>query len=285
MKKLKTFWQIFFIFILLIFPTVIWSWGFVAHKWIHREAIRLLPLPLRGFYQSVADSVIEKATEPDLRRRRVQNEEFHHYIDIDHYGRYPFVEMPRDYHVAAQKFSADTLLKYGDAPWNVARVMDSLIVAMRHGRTKEIVQFSVDLGHYVADLHMPLHSSENYDGQLSGNNGIHSRFEWQMIERHQNRIQLAPTGVDSIANPTAAAFEIILNSYIWADNLLRADTHARDPQRVYKAREDFDDAYYEKLFAVAGPIAAQQMSAAVTAVASYWYTAWLRAGRPQLTSK
>jgi hypothetical protein len=281
-KKFSRVWQILFVVIMLAVPSGLWGWGFFAHKWIHREAIKLLPPSLRGFYESAADSIIEKSIEPDTRRRRVKNEEFHHYIDIDHYGRYPFVEMPRDYQAAVQKYSADTLLSYGDAPWHIAQVMDSLIVAMRQGRAKAIIQFSADLGHYVADLHMPLHSSENYDGQRSGNNGIHSRFEWQMIERHQNRIHLASGAVDSIANPTDAAFEIILNSYIWADNLLRADTQARDPQRVYQKREDFDDAYYEKLFTLTGAMAEQRMSAAAKAVASYWYTAWLRAGRPQL---
>jgi hypothetical protein len=284
-KKQTRLWQIFFAVIILVFPSVIWSWGFFAHKWIHREAIKLLPLPLRGFYQSVADSVVEKATDPDMRRRRVKNEEFHHYIDIDHYGRYPFAEVPRDYQAAAQKFSADTLLSYGDAPWHLARVMDSLTTAMRRGRIKAVIQFSADLGHYVADLHMPLHTSENYDGQMTDNRGIHARFEWHLIERFQDQIRLNPSGVDSIANPTMQAFEIILSSYIWVDNLLRADTRSRDPRRVYQALESFDRDYYEKFFALAGPVAEQQMTAAAKAVASYWYTAWLRAGRPQLTGK
>jgi len=284
-NKLKWLWQILFVVILLVLPSAIWSWGFLAHKWIHREAIALLPLPLRDFYQSVSDSIVEKSIDPDLRRRRVKNEEFHHYIDIDHYGRYPFLEMPRDYQAAAQKFSADTLMRYGDAPWHIAKVTDSLTAAMRQGRTKAVIQFSADLGHYVADLHMPLHSSVNYDGQMSGNTGIHSRFERHMIERFQNNLYLKPDGIDSIEDPTGAAFEIILNSYIWADNLLRADTHARDPKRVYAKSEDFDETYYQKLFALVGPMAEQQMSAAAKTVASYWYTAWLRAGRPQLTGK
>jgi len=284
-KQFKKFWQILLSLSILVIPAVLLSWGFFAHQWIHREAIKILPLPLRAFYESAADSVVEKSVDPDRRRRRVKNEEFHHYLDIDHYGRYPFLEMPRDYQAAAQKFSADTLLRYGDAPWHIAKVMDSLTVAMRQKQVKNIIQFSADLGHYVADLHMPLHSSENYDGQMSGNKGIHARFEGQMIERFQSKIQLKPGGVDSLANATDAAFEIILNSYIWIDNLLRADTQARDPKRTYQKREDFDGAYYEKLFALSGAMAEQQMSAAAKAVASYWYTAWLRAGRPQLAGK
>lgn len=282
MKKTTRLWTIFLIIALLAIPSVIWSWGYFAHKWIHREAIMLLPMPLRNFYQSVADSVIEKSTDPDLRRRRVKNEEFHHYIDIDHYGRFPFMEMPRDYAAAVRKFSADTLLSYGDAPWHIARVTDSLAAAMRAGRKKAIIQFSADLGHYVADLHMPLHTAENYDGKTSGNRGIHARFEWHLVERFQNRIQLKPSGVDSVANPTDTAFEIVLNSHIWVDNILRADTRSREPLKSYETIESFDQTYYDRLFALVGPVAEQQMTAAAKAVASYWYTAWLRAGRPQL---
>ena len=282
MKKTTRVWSVFLVISILAIPSVIWSWGYFAHKWIHREAIKLLPLPLQSFYQSAADSIIEKAIEPDLRRRRVQNEEFHHYIDIDHYGRYPFTEMPRDYAAAVKKFSADTLLSYGDAPWQIARVLDSLTAAMRSGKTKSVIQFSADLGHYVADLHMPLHTSENYDGKTSGNRGIHSRFEWQMIERFQKQIHLNPSGIDSIANAAEAAFEIVLNSHIWADNILRADTRSRVPLKVYETSDSFDQTYYDKLFALVGPVAEQQMTAATKAVASFWYTAWLRAGRPQL---
>ncbi|MDZ7289601.1 MAG: hypothetical protein ONB44_08895 [candidate division KSB1 bacterium] len=282
MKLISRLWRILLVASFLLLPTMLWSWGFVAHKWINREAIKLLPAPLQSFYHSVADSVVEKSIDPDLRRKRVPNEEFHHYIDIDHYGRYPFAELPRDYQTAVQKFSADTLLRYGDAPWHIARLTDSLAAAMRQGQIKTIIQLSADLGHYVADLHMPLHLTENYDGQMTNNRGIHARFEWHMIERFQDRIHLTPSAVDSIANPTEFAFEIILSSYVWSDNLLRADTRARDPRRLYQRREDFDDAYYEKLFALTQTVAEQQMSAAAQAVASYWYTAWLRAGRPRL---
>jgi hypothetical protein len=277
--------KFFIIAFILLLPSTLLAWGYFAHKWIHREAIPILPEPLRRFYQSVADSVMEKSNAPDLRRKYVQNEEFHHYIDIDYYGRFPFNELPRDYRPAAHKFTADTLLANGDAPWHIAHVLDSLTSAMRNRKIKQIVDLSADLGHYVADLHMPLHTTLNHDGQFSDNTGIHSRFERYMIERYANQIHLNPGLMDSIANPVDFAFEIVLDSYIWSDNLLRADTRARDPQRPYERREDFDDVYYGRFFAFTSSIAERQMSAAARDVASYWYTAWLRAGRPQLVSK
>jgi hypothetical protein len=38
------------------------------------------------------------------------------------------------------------------------------------------------MAHYVGDLSMPLHVSENYDGQLTDQKGIHSYFEDLMVD-------------------------------------------------------------------------------------------------------
>ncbi len=271
-----------FSIVMVLSPVPARAWGFFAHKLIHRQAIQRLPEPLQAFYRSVADSVIEKSVDPDLRRNKESKEQWHHYIDIDHYGAYPFRELPREYSQAAEKFSSDTLLAYGDVPWHAELVLNKLTAAMREKDKRAIVQLSADLGHYVADAHVPLHSALNYDGQLTGNKGIHGRFESAMIERFSDHLVFTPAKVDSIENATHAVFDIILASYIWVDNTLHADTHARQPGKIYQAREDYDDAYYAKLHAALGDVAQQRLNAAVKMVASFWYTAWLRAGKPQL---
>lgn len=258
------------------------GWGFFAHRWIHRHAILQLPMPLQAFYQAVADSVVEKSIEPDLRREHDANEQWHHYIDVDHYDDFPFHKLPRAYEAAAAAFSRDTLLAYGDAPWHIDRTLKTLTVAMRLKEKKAIVQLSADLGHYVADLHVPLHTTLNYDGQRSGQHGIHSRFEREMIERFQDRYEFVPGNVETIADATATAFEIILDSYVWVDNLLHADAKAQLPMKKYETYEDFDALYYENLQAALGGMAGKQMNAAATKVAAFWYTAWVRAGKPQL---
>jgi hypothetical protein len=190
--------------------------------------------------------------------------------------------VPREYAAAAAKFSADTLLAYGDSPWNIERVFAKLVEAMRVKDTLAIVQLSADLGHYVADLHVPLHTTLNYDGQFTGNRGIHGRFEAMMIERFADRYAFVPGQIDSIANATLQAFDIVLESYPWVDSTLHADSHARTPGKIYQAREDFDEDYYQKLQAALGQIGEKRMNAAAARVASFWYTAWLRAGRPAL---
>ena len=258
------------------------GWGFFAHRWIHRHAILQLPMPLQAFYQTVADSVVEKSIDPDLRIKHDASERWHHYIDIDHYDDFPFNKLPRAYETAVATFSCDTLLAYGDAPWHIDRTLNDLTVAMRLKEKKTIVQLSADIGHYVADIHVPLHTTLNYDGQRSGQHGIHSRFEREMIERFQDRYEFVPGKVETIADATAAAFEIILNSYVWVDNILHADAKARAPIKKYETREDFDAPYYENLQAALGGMAEKQMNAAATRVAAFWYTAWVRAGKPQL---
>lgn len=274
--------SLFFLLLILSYATQLRAWGFYAHKLIHRQAIEQLPQPLQAFYRSVADSVIQKAIEPDLRRNVDSKEQWHHYIDIDHYGAYPFRELPHEYSQAVEKFSADTLLAYGDVPWHVERVLNMLTAAMRKKDKRAIIQLSADLGHYVADAHVPLHSAVNYDGQFTGNRGIHGRFESAMIERFSDRLVFTPAKVDSIDHATNSVFDIVLDSYIWVDNTLHADTHAKQPGKVYQAREDYDDAYYAKLHEALGDVAQQRLNASVKMVAAFWYTAWLRAGKPQL---
>jgi hypothetical protein len=42
----------------------------------------------------------------------------------------------------------------------------------RKTKKHEILFIAADLGHYIADAHMPLHTSDNHDGQLTDQKGI-----------------------------------------------------------------------------------------------------------------
>ncbi len=258
------------------------GWGFYAHKAIHREAVRALPEPLRRFFQAYRDQVAEHAVDADLRRRNQPEEAPRHYIDIDLYGSYPFSALPRDYRQAVRKYGLETVKKRGIAPWWVAHEFEHLVNVMRAGQTDSIVLVAADLGHYIADLHVPLHTVENYDGQLSGNDGIHRRFESEMIERFAPRLRWRAEPARLVNDPLKAIFDVVLHSYRLHQAILRADTQARNPGRSYRNPDDYDDSYYAALFERVGGLAERQLSAAATTVASYWYAAWVRAGRPKL---
>ena len=199
-----------------------------------------------------------------------------HFLDIDIYGPYPFVELPHDYDDAVAKFGVETVTKRGLATWRIADYTRLLSEAMKSGDAQKIVQTAGALAHYVEDIHMPLHVVKNYNGQLTNQHGVHQRFEDDMVDVYAERIHLTPRRASEIEDPLEAAFDIVLDSYVYADNLLHADRRAKLGEDTYGAL------YLEKLFRFSGWIAVQRMSDAATATASYWYTAWLRAGKPEL---
>lgn len=259
------------------------GWGFFAHEWINRLAVDALPPQLRPFFEQHREFLAEHSVDPDLWRKDDPNEHFRHFIDIDLYGPFPFSELPRDFAAAKQKFGEKTVIDRGLAPWWIEKQYARLMDLMKNGQTDSLLIVAAAIGHYVSDLHMPLHTVENYDGQLTGNQGIHRRFEADMIERFASRIHLVPEPAEYIDDPRAFIFDVIMRSYRLSDALLQADTQARATEKIYDQPEDFDAAYYHALFGQVGEMAERQMSRAITAVASIWYSAWIDAGQPQLS--
>ena len=199
-----------------------------------------------------------------------------HFLDIDIYGPYPFVELPHDYDEAVAKFGVEDVTKRGLATWRIADYTQLLSEAMKSGDAEKIVGAAGALAHYIEDIHMPLHVVKNYNGQLTNQHGVHQRFEDDMVDAYAEQIHLSPKMASEIEDPLEYAFDIVLDSYVYADNLLHADRRAKLGEDTYGTP------YLEKFFRLSGWIAVQRMNDAATATASYWYTAWLRAGKPEL---
>lgn len=285
MKKLNkspiTIYLLRAVFVFLLHSNS-FAWGFLAHKMINRKAVEALPAELRLFFEKHKDYLAEHSIDPDLWREQDSDEAVRHYIDIDLYGKYPFEELPRSFVAAKNKFGENTVNSRGIGPWWVVQYYDQLINSMKQGDTKAILLDAAVLGHYVADLHVPLHTTENYDGQFTGNKGIHYQFEASMIAQFENQIKLKVDKAQLIAEPLSFIFEVVLNSYQFVDDILTADSKSKKPHKTYKMRNDYDEEYYAALFAEVGALAEKQMSAAASAIASFWYSAWNEAGQPRL---
>lgn len=268
-----------------LLPNVAGSWGFWAHKALTRKAITVLPAPMNAFFLLHADSIAERSIDPDLWRRHDDQEGVRHFIDIDQFGSFPYRELPRDYAAAVAKFGEEKVRKAGIVPWRVVEMVDSLSAAMRAKNRHLMIRYASALAHYVEDIHMPLHTVTNYDGQLSGNDGIHSRYERWMLEAKQEATAatIRPDRPAVIATLQDTLFEWVLDSHVWADNLLLADSRSKRPGKVYAKPEDYDAAYYDALAENTRVFTGLQLSRAATAVASCWLTAWDRAGRPELS--
>src|SRR5687767_8572638 len=148
------------------------GWGFFAHQRINKLAVFTLPPAMIGFYKKNLNYIVESSVNPDRRRYAVPDEAARHYIDLDHYGDSSFNKMPRYWNKAVEEHSEDTLKAYGIVPWHVNTMYYRLKEAFLLKDPDRILKISAELGHYIGDAHVPLHTTENYNGQRTGQEGI-----------------------------------------------------------------------------------------------------------------
>jgi len=273
---------------LVVTSSVCHAWGYAAHRLINGAAVTDLPPDMRGVVIQQQAALAEHGPDPDLWKADPA-ERSRHFIDLELGDRTgpPFSHLPRDYAGAVRALGADSVKKMGTLPWQIQAYFDKLVRSMRRPSDSTWVIMAA-LGHYVADAHMPMHATINYDGQLTGNRGIHFRFEWWMLDPHLGEIKtaLAPYVPFWAYDPLDVAWRILLASYADIDTLLAADTAARTtfrpPIDAPDGRRQPDPQYDERLWARLGGIAERRMDMSAQAVAGYWYAAWLKAGRPDL---
>jgi hypothetical protein len=148
-------------------------WGFYAHRKINQYAVFLLPPEMMVLYKPNIGFLEEHAVDPDKRRYAIPEEGPRHYIDIDHYGVYPYDSLPRKWNDAAAKYSEDTLNTYGIVPWWLQTMLYRLTTAFKEKNQAKILKLSAEIGHYIADSHVPLHATKNHNGQYTDQKGIH----------------------------------------------------------------------------------------------------------------
>ena len=275
---------------LLLIPGIIKGWGFEGHKLINRRAVEQLPQEIGIYFSKHVDYVSVHSVDPDLWRLDPMNypEERHgHFIDTDLYDRYPFRNIPRDWQLLVDKYGADEVKQWGTAPWRIESYFNRLVEEFTAGEWEESWLTAAALGHYVADIHMPLHTVDNHNGQLTGNEGVHKRWEKDMVDLYLLQRVNTYGKLFSVEEPVEVAFRIVRESYRCHKRILRADSRARRsvPEDIKGKIADLDFSlegtpYLKILYRKSGKLAEKRMELATLRVASFWYSAWLKAGSP-----
>lgn len=280
-------------FILLLSQQV-FCWGFYAHKKINYYAVFLLPPEMMVLYKPNIDFLSEHAVDPDMRRYAVPEEGPRHYIDIDHYGNYPFDSLPRKWNDAVAKYSEDSLNAYGIVPWWVPTMLYRLTDAFKDKNQAKILRYSAEIGHYIADAHVPLHANSNHNGQFTDQKGIHGFWESRIPELLAEKDWDFFIGkADHIKNPSDFIWKRVLESAAAADTVLKFEKELTrnfpsDQKFSFEDRNGLTIRQYSSSFSakyndmLKGMIE-RRMRQSISAVASFWYTAWVNAGQPDLT--
>jgi hypothetical protein len=265
-------------------PTRTHAWGFEAHKVIMEGAIGLLPPELRPFFEHYRSTLVERSIDPDTWQIAGFNDQEapNHFLDLDWegFGKYPYDGLPRDYSAAVAKFGRDRIRQYGTIPWRVEEMYGGLRRAFEsYGRRGpfgrfDILFFSAWMTHYVSDAHVPFHAVLNYDGQLSGQHGIHARFEVHLFERYRDRWTIAPKPIAAVKNPRDHIFDVVLEGTQLVAPILKSDLEA------IGTRDEYDDAYYAAFFTANRAVIERRLNQSIAASAAMIAGAWEAAGKP-----
>jgi hypothetical protein len=267
-------------------------WGFYAHKKINQIAVYSLPEGMFKFYKTYLHEITEKATAPDQRRYVIKAEAARHYIDFEDYGDSAMNKLPHQLFQIKKQFSDDSLLKLGMVPWHIQQVCFNLTNAFMTQNKDDIIRLSADLGHYVGDAHVPLHTTKNYNGQLSNQVGIHGFWESRLPELFASHYDLF-TGKASYINSIAElSWHIVVRSHLALDSVLAFEKalsldFREDKKYSYEQRGGTTVKVYAKKYAkayhqsLAGQVE-RQMKSAISSTAALWYTCWINAGQPNL---
>ena len=134
---------------------------------------------------------MELATRADTRKHTDSLEAERHYLDLDdlrapdcmsgaHRG--PRPERSLQMRTAPNRRDGTVVL-----PWNLEWAYHKLVEAWTPSDSLPVDAFAVskaasDLGHYIADAHVPLHTTGNYNGQRTNQKGVHALWETQAVE-------------------------------------------------------------------------------------------------------
>ncbi|QHL88476.1 S1/P1 Nuclease [Nibribacter ruber] len=268
------------------------GWGFYAHQRINRQAVFTLPPEMIGFYKQHVAYITEQAVAPDKRRYAVPEEGARHFIDLDVYGDSAAYKLPRRWEDAVSQFTLDTLQRHGIVPWHINFMQYQLTEAFKQHDVQRILRVSAELGHYVADACVPLHTTKNYNGQFTNQRGIHGLWESRLPELWSLDYDFFLGPPQLLKNPSRTAWDIVARSNTALDSVFtfeRQVTQHLPEDKKYSLEErgtttvkvysrEFSKEYHQ---ALQGQVE-RQMRLATHLVASFWYTAWVNAGQPNL---
>ena len=274
-------------------PASTGAWGLDVHRMITRRAIQGLPPAIRPFFLSRIEFIVERSVDPDLWRivnlkTERGEEDPNHFLDIDGLDEpRPFTGVPRDWDAYVTRYGAERANRMGRLPWRVEEVYRLLVQRFQEAAKNPNAGYALDnaaylsavVAHYVEDAHVPFHGVMNYNGQLTNQVGIHSRFETELPLRNRAVLRLAPVKVRPIPDVKTFIFDQIIEDESLVAAILEADRTSA------AGREFYDNVYYASFFKGSRAVLERRLSEAASGVASVIVAAWTEGGKPALPVK
>jgi len=281
-----------FIYAISIFGwLLLCSWGFFAHMQINQLAVYTLPSGINGFFKRNIKYLTDHAVDPDKRRYADTLEAPRHYLDVEVYESH-IDSIPFKYEDALKKYGKVKLQESGTLPWQIQNSYYKLVNAFKTRDSIRILLYAAYLGHYLGDAHVPLHTTENHNGQLSGQAGIHALWESRLPELFAKRYNYFVGPAKYVDNPLKEAWAIVKHTHSLVDSTLNMEkeiqnqfpafrrySYSKRKGQVLKQNSQvYAEAYSRKMEGMVE----KQMRASIKSIGDFWFSAWVDAGQPTL---
>ncbi|MBP6386549.1 MAG: S1/P1 Nuclease [Pseudarcicella sp.] len=274
----------------LAFPSF---WGFFGHQKINRLAIFTLPPEMIGFYKKHLPYIVEHSVSPDARRYAVKEEAPRHFIDLDAYPADSVLKIHAFWTDAVKYYSEDSLMRHGIVPWHIQHMKFKLTKAFEEKDTLQILRYSAEIGHYIADANVPLHTTKNYNGQLTGQNGIHAFWESRLVELYSDKYNFFVGKACYLKSTQKRAWDAVYQANACLDSVLNFEQNLsqstkknkkysideRNNQNVKTYSREFSEKYHNALHSQVE----RQMRSSIKMIGDFWFTCWVDAGQPNLS--
>lgn len=265
------------------------GWGFHAHQEIHRLSVFMLPPEMIGFYKKNIRRISESAVDADRRRYAVEGEAARHYIDLDRVDTC-MLRTVVSWDEAKERYGEDSLMRHGIVPWQIVVSFYQLREAFLLNDRESILRASADLGHYCSDASVPLHTTSNYNGQRTGQLGIHALWESRLPELFDQSYDFFQGPATYVRFPLTAAWQAVWRSHAAVDSVLGIEASLGGDEAVRYAYEMrgkqtvrvYAVPYAERYHHLLSGMVERQMRSSIRLTANLWFTAWVDAGQPDL---
>ncbi len=292
---MKKFNKVYVGILVFLIITSLSSWGFLVHKTVNQLAIYELPKEMAPFFYANMEKLVYNAARPDTRRNTDSTEAPKHFIDLEGFGKNAIRKMPAEWEKAVYIYSKDSLIKYGYVPYQVQFTKAQLTKAFSSKNKDSILFYAADIGHYIADAHVPLHTTINYDGQLSDQKGLHSLWESMIPELEIGTYNLFTNHKATyLKKPGEAIWKAIRKANTLLPRML---INEKEVSLKFTEAEKFrvqirrgkESKSYTTAFAKAYSASLKntiniQLLSSSEMVADFWYTSWVDAGKPDLSA-
>jgi hypothetical protein len=254
-------------------------------------ATTTLPVEMGRFFKPKAEILAQRSLVPDRRRMVDPKEGPRHYLNLDLWEERDSIGFWTQ-EQAAKRVGEATVRKRGTLFWTILGLQNQLTRAFLDHDSVAIIRTAGDMSHYVADACVPLHCTSNYNGQQTGQQGIHALWESRIPEVMSDEISLWTGPATYIKQPRQAVFDVIRTSFASVDSVLRlemqlsqrigSDQKFGTELRKGKPTRVISPLYARRYARNMDDMVAKRMRVAIKLVGDLWYTAWVDAGQPDL---